>query len=120
MKLRLRHNSVRLRLTQGEVTQLRDYGSVEEHIEFGPGQRLSYRIVSSANESTLRAEYRDGEVVLSTPAAMVADWADSSKVGMEATGPLRVLIEKDFECLAPSDPEDNRDTFPNPQHGKSC
>ncbi len=114
MKLRIRHNSIRLRLTQTEVAQLRDAGTVEEHIEFTQGQRLTYRIHSAADQETLTADYRDGNILLMAPKPMVAAWADSSQVGMESTGPLRLMIEKDFRCIDPADPEDNVDTFPNP------
>lgn len=114
MKLRIKHNSIRLRLTQMEVAQLRDGGTVEEYIEFDQGQKLSYRIVSSPDQPTLSAEYRDGNILLAAPASMVLAWANSSQVGMESIGPLRLLIEKDFKCTGPADPDDNLDTFPNP------
>ena len=114
MKLRIRNNSIRLRLTQTEVAQLRDSGAVEEHIEFEQGQRLTYRIQADADRQTLSADYRDGNILLTVPKPMVTAWANSSQVGMEATGTLHVLVEKDFKCLNPTDPEDNVDTFPNP------
>ena len=114
MKLRIRHNSIRLRLTQSEVAQLRDAGAVEEYIEFEQGQRLTYLIQSAADMESLTAEYRDGNILLTVPKLMVAAWADSAQVGMESTGPLRLMIEKDFRCIDPADPEDNVDTFPNP------
>ena len=120
MKLRLRHNSIRLRLTQSEVAQLRDIGAVEEYVEFAPGHRLTYRIASNSEQPSVTAEYRDGHISLTVPKMMVSDWAGSAQVGMESTGALRLLIEKDFSCLEPSDPEDNFDTFPNPLQGKSC
>lgn len=120
MKLRIRHNSIRLRLTQTEVAQLRDAGVVEEHIEFEQGQCLTYRIHSDPDRQTVSAEYRDGNILLTVPKPMVVAWANSSQVGMEAAGPLRVMIEKDFKCLDPADPEDNVDTFPNPLEGKVC
>ncbi len=114
MKLRIRHNSIRLRLTQSEVAQLRDAGTVEEHIEFAGGQRLSYRIQSAADQEVLTADYREGTILLTVPKLMVAVWADSSQVGMGSSGRLRLMIEKDFRCIDPADPEDNLDTFPNP------
>src|SRR5437667_4520346 len=107
MKLRLRHNMIRLRLTQSEVAQLRDVGTVQEHIDFGPGSRLTYRIDSSSEQEVPSAEYRDGNILLSVPTAMVTEWANSTQVGMGSDGALRVLIEKDFACLDPSSPEDN-------------
>src|SRR4051794_37691671 len=120
MKLRLRHNMVRLRLTQSEVAQLRDVGSVEEHVDFGPGSRLTYRIDSSSDQVLPSAEFRNGNILLSVPRAMVNEWADSTQIGMESDGAIRVLIEKDFKCLDPADPEENLDTFPNPLEGKIC
>jgi hypothetical protein len=120
MKLRLTHNSVRLRLTQSEVSQLRDAGTVEESLEFGPGQRLTYRLVSAPGLPSITAEYQGDNILLSVPKAMAADWANSSQVGMESGGPVRVLIEKDFKCLDSADPEENADTFPNPLQGKVC
>ncbi len=120
MKLRLRHNSVRLRLTQGEVAQLRDTGVVEEYIEFAEAQRFTYRIRSGVEFSALACEYRGGDLSLSVPRTMVIAWADSPQVGMVADGPLRIAIEKDFRCLDTSHPEENADTFPNPLEGKAC
>jgi len=115
MKLRIRHNSIRLRLTQTEVAQLRDAGAVEEYIEFSQGHRLTYRI--TAQGQALTCEYQDGNIVLAVPKPMVDAWANSSQVGMESDGPLRLAIEKDFQCLDPAHPEENVDTFPNP---KAC
>ncbi len=123
MKLRLRNNSVRLRLTQTEVTQLRDTGMVEESVEFAPHQRLVYRITARPGDHGFQAQYGDGDLLLSVPQKIVAAWADSSQVGIGAnqlTGDghtLRLLIEKDFQCLGSTDPEENADTFPNPLEG---
>jgi hypothetical protein len=126
MKLRVRYNSVRLRLSQSEVARLRDAGTVEERIEFGPGQRLAYRITSDSDAFVIAAECRSGNIEVSVPKAMVATWADSSQVGMQMDQrvddglSLRLLIEKDFKCLDPADPEENADTFPNPLEGGVC
>ena len=80
MKLRIRHNSIRLRLTQTEVTQLRDAGTVEEHIEFEQGQRLTYRIHSDPDRQTLNAEYRDGaEADGRRLGKLIAGWNGSSR-----------------------------------------
>jgi len=47
MKLRIQGNSLRLRLTQKEVAQVRNRGLVESHIEFAPGHSLSYLLEGS-------------------------------------------------------------------------
>ena len=120
MKLRLRHNSVRLRLTQGEVAQLRDSGSVEERIEFSPDQTLAYRVVSDPDQASIAASFVGGNILLTVPTATVRQWADSEQVEMQAGGALRISIEKDFKCLDAAHPEDDVDTFPNPLAGKVC
>jgi hypothetical protein len=126
MKLRVRYNAVRLRLSQSEVARLRDSGIVEERIEFGPGQRLGYRITADPDASVIAAECRNGNIEVCVPKAMVATWADSSQVGMQMDQrvgdgqSLRLLIEKDFKCLDPADSEENVDTFPNPLEGGVC
>jgi hypothetical protein len=57
MKIRMRGNSVRLRLTRGEVARLAAVGRVEEATEFGlgPEARLIYSLASSAVPAAMRA-----------------------------------------------------------------
>ncbi|MEQ1764007.1 MAG: hypothetical protein ABL984_12795, partial [Pyrinomonadaceae bacterium] len=60
MKLRIRGNSVRLRLTQSEVDQLSRTGKISESVEFGvasPG--FSYQLSSTADDTTMRATFED-------------------------------------------------------------
>ena len=42
MKLRIQDNRLRLRLTQQDVTRLRDQGRVDCEIRFAPGRALGY------------------------------------------------------------------------------
>jgi hypothetical protein len=120
MKLRVRHNFVRLRLTQGEVRQLRDSGRVQEVIEFSPDQTLTYRIDAS-EVRVIRAQFCEGAVSVTVPRSSVIAWADGAQVGMEAQqDTLRITVEKDFACVDPADAEENLDTFPNPTKGNAC
>ena len=120
MKLRVRHNFLRLRLTQGEVKQLRDTGRVQEVIEFSPDQHLTYRIEASG-VGEVRAEFREGVVSVTVPSRSVGIWANSQQVGIEAQqDTLRIAVEKDFACVDPADAEENLDTFPNPTKGSAC
>lgn len=125
MKLRLHNNSIRFRLTQGEVGRLRDGGRLQETVRFGvqPDECLLYALEPAAAESQLRASMKGGAIVVHLPASLVRSWADGAQVGIEAEQPagpesaLRILIEKDFKCLHPADPLENADTFPNPAAG---
>ena len=47
MKLRVRHNSIRFRLPQSDVRDLRNFGRCRETILFPGGGRLAYVLLAS-------------------------------------------------------------------------
>lgn len=121
MKLRLRGNSLRLRLTQRDVHALVETGSVEETTSFGPDVTLTYVLaVAPAGDSSVRAAFEAGVVRVTLPAAEAHAWATSERVAIEveqpagAGGSLRVLVEKDFACLKTRSGESEEDAYPNP------
>jgi hypothetical protein len=125
VKLRIRGDSLRLRLTRGEVTSLREHGEVAETIHFG-GRALEY-VLRSAEVDAPRASFVGDRIEVAIPRAAAETWAGSDQVGIEAEqelegGSLRLLIEKDFQCLAPREGEDDSDAFPHPgaESGASC
>lgn len=125
MKLRIRGDSLRLRLTQGEVRSLRETGSVIETLHFGPSA-LHYELRSADVDAPV-ASFDGGHIVVSLPRARANAWADGDEVGIAAEqalaqGTLALLIEKDFQCLAPREGEDDVDAFPHPgaESGASC
>jgi hypothetical protein len=112
MKLRLHDNSLRLRLSQSEVTRLRDTGKVEAAIEFAPGKQLHYTLETGSTETG--ATLDDSRIVVTIPTTAAAAWIESDQTGIEASvGTLRLLIEKDFQCLHRA-PVPGEDAFPNP------
>jgi hypothetical protein len=125
MKLRCQANSIRLRLKRGEVDQLVKTGRVEEHICFGPGQTLTYRLETSSLDRKSGAAYNGRELVVHLPTRAAADWASGDQVGIEVSQPaadrqsLQILIEKDFACLNGTE-DQNADTFDNPLAGTKC
>jgi hypothetical protein len=120
MKLRIKGNSVRLRLTQGEVARFAEVGLVEEVTEFGAGQKLIYALVRSDSEENVCAGFAVGKLRVIVPAPQADQWANSSQVGVEVEqetdngNKLKILIEKDFTCLAPRSGEDDADAYPHP------
>jgi hypothetical protein len=121
MKLRVRGDSLRLRLTRSEVAALARDGLVEESIAFGPGRRLVYAIRSAPDGAPPVAATLDGtRIEVTLPAADVRRWAETDLVGIEGVQDageqrtLRVVVEKDFACLKPRPHEDDADAFPNP------
>ena len=122
MKLRLRNNSIRFRLTQSEVARLAEDGTVEEAINFGPlpTEALTYVLSASADSDAIKAEFNGERIEVFIPKTAVDLWSSTDQVGIEAVqnidnGKLQILIEKDFRCLEPRTGGDDEDTFPNPQ-----
>jgi hypothetical protein len=122
MKLRIRGNSLRLRLTQGEVAELAERGRVDDAIAFGgePSARLGYGIVCSDEVKALAAQLGPTAIVVTLPTSVARAWAASDEVSLAAQQPigggemLRLLVEKDFACPKPRASEDDGDAFPNP------
>lgn len=122
MKLRLRENSIRLRLLQSEVVQLRETGNVSETIVFGinPTENITYSLRTAAEASEISAQMINNQIEVLLPLELAEKWADSNEVGLygrQKIGGLAVLkitVEKDFICLERPLDADNADTFPHP------
>ena len=123
MKLRLRGDSVRLRLLRSEVQKLVKEGVVRETVAFGAERALVYTLEMAEGIDAIRATLDESLIRVLVPRQLTLRWADSDQVGMTADqslpdgGSLHLLIEKDFQCLKPrtsSQWEDESDAFPNP------
>jgi hypothetical protein len=125
MKLRIKGNSMRLRVSPSEMKRLLSAGRIEEVIHFGPepDAKLSYALEQAVSQKELTVRYRPQQVtvVLSTESAR--NWADGEQVGIYGAfdlgnGQLDLAIEKDFACLDRN--EGNEDTFANPKSSQLC
>ena len=120
MKLRIRGNSIRIRVSQSEVAAIAAEGRVEETIQFSPQKRLRYGVLVSQRDPA-QVSYQDDQIMVELPAGQVDAWLAPDQVGIETEqklgggAVLQILVEKDFTCLAPREGEDDSDTFPNPQ-----
>ncbi|MGI9221729.1 MAG: DUF7009 family protein [Woeseiaceae bacterium] len=123
MKLRIRDNSIRLRLERGEVDTLRDAGMVSAKTGFPGGRDFGYVVESSPASVNPGAVLSDSTVTVRLPESAVQAWANSEQVSIVgeqrlAEGDiLSILVEKDFACLAPRDGEDESDMYPHPNSG---
>ncbi|HTI72674.1 MAG TPA: hypothetical protein VMF06_22055 [Candidatus Limnocylindria bacterium] len=117
MKLRIRGNSVRLRLTKAEVRDLALVGHVEERVQIGigPDAYLRYRI-EAGPISAITSRLEVHTVIISVPVETARHWEANDLVGLytETAWGLRIAVEKDFRCLDPSRTEDESDAFDNP------
>jgi len=121
VKLRIRDNSVRLRLTRGEVDTLRDEGLVSARTGFPGGREFHYVLESSPASVSPGAFLSDSVMTVRLPETTVLAWAATEQVSIQGEQLLEdgekvgILVEKDFECLAPREGEDESDMYPHPQ-----
>ncbi len=121
MKLRIKGNSLRLRLSRSEVDRLSRRERLEETIHFAPHAeaKLTYALEQASSVSVPGVRYSQGEITVLLPAALADTWCSTDlvgiaeRVGLGALGSLELVIEKDFACLDRSE-EENEDTFANP------
>jgi predicted nucleotidyltransferase len=116
MKIRIKSNSLRYRLTKTDVAKLAEEGYIQETVDFG-SQQLIYAL-RWVDDEQLSATYNENIITLYAPKTMVAGFADEDKIGFEGThGSLHLLVEKDFTCLDEV-AEDQSDNYPNPLAAK--
>jgi hypothetical protein len=118
MKIRIKGNSLRYRLTRPEVERFVAEGYLEEKINFGVAV-LSYTLCRTDGQQ-LSASFRDNRITVYIPGALTEGWVTSERVGFEnhvglADGgeTLYLLVEKDYTCLE-NVAEDQSDNYPNP------
>ena len=129
MKLRIRENTIRLRLKRGEVDQIASGQSIVEETHF-PESVFTYRLEANGTDK-VSASFEGGNLAIRMPIGEVRQWAQSDQVSIIAeqpagdSGTLSLLIEKDFMCLSPGHhrpDEDDVDTYAHPEAetGNGC
>jgi len=121
MKLRIKGNSLRLRVTRPEIERLMNEGRIDETVSFAPDDRsrLTYSLEQTTTTAVPTVRFVPPSLEVCIPAAQAQKWAFGEDVGINATidlgpkGSLDLLLEKDFACIQGSE-EENRDAFPNP------
>ena len=116
MKLRLRGNSVRLRLNRRDIDGLASGNVLEECVVFPASARLFYSL-EPRNEGGATACFDGAAIRIAVPSATVSEWATSEEIGLyfdfpAGEHPLKVAIEKDLECLHGPEEELDPEAFP--------
>jgi hypothetical protein len=120
MKLRLKDNSIRLRLSQRDVDNLAAKGSVEEQLKFSKDTALFYRLIAKEDVQSLTVSYAENAINIYIPKDFVNGWPKNNVVGTSAQHrtadgtEIFILIEKDFKCLDNIE-EDQSDNYANPK-----
>jgi hypothetical protein len=125
MKLRIKGNSVRLRLSQREVSDFARNARVEDSISFG-NRKLTYALIRLNRAKEILASFENDRIEIGVPALIADEWTRNSQVGFDAEQKLsggetlKILVEKDFACLTAREGEDESDAFPHPHVGQAC
>lgn len=112
MKIRIKDNSIRFRLTQSEVSALGENGIVSSFTEFV--DRPFIYAIERTDDRALSAAFIENKIVMKMPAAMVEELVSTDIVGFDGqAGLVKLLVEKDFVCID-NTMEDQSDNYPNP------
>lgn len=119
MKIRIRGNSIRFRLTKSEVKELCTTGRCSETTNFGKGL-FTYSVRVDEKARSLEAALQPHAISMHVPPRLLNGWYENEHVGFEDVISLKygeelhLLLEKDFVCLDDRD-EDESDNYPNPK-----
>ena len=122
MKLRIKGNSLRIRLTKTEVNIIANTGYLEEETLFG-NNKFVYALQRVDEGNELSAALEENKMIIFVPSSLTKEWPANNIVGFNAEMPvtdnktLFLLIEKDFVCLDETT-VDQSDNYENPN--KTC
>lgn len=120
MKVRLRGQSIRFRLSRGEVADLAAGRAVVNRTTLTPDHSLAFALQPDRTATTVKSVLDGGLLTFALPTRQVAELAGTEAVGFSTHliindgVSLRVLIEKDFQCLDHPAGEPQDDAYPNP------
>lgn len=123
MKLRLKGDTVRLRLTKSDIKNLKNHGLVNECTHIG-NTIFNYSLKKKKMTENLSASFEDNNLIIFISEKSVEELVQTNKVGVnelqqcESSADLYLLVEKDFKCLEDETPESQEDMYEHP--GKVC
>lgn len=121
MKLRILGDSIRIRLSQSELRELAMSGRFEETVHFAADLQLKYVTVKRYQATPLSATFVGHTIEVGIAPEELERLATTEVVGLshvqsiEGGRKLKLLVEKDFQCITPPEGEDQTDAFPNPK-----
>ena len=123
MKLRLLGDSIRLRLTRGEVARIGNGETVVETTHFGDGAEFEFALGEGPVDG-VEARFDGGRMTVIANPDLLKSWASTDRVALaekDSAATPQILVEKDFNCLVPRDGNDDADTFAHPEEAhRTC
>jgi hypothetical protein len=126
MKLRLKGNSIRVRLDRRDIERLIGEGRVDDAVRFGPARAFSYAVeIGPAPRERPIASYADGRLAIRIDPADAKEWLSGDRIGFDHQQPIedgvvRVLLEKDLACIDRPPGEEAEDAYAFPNPALSC
>ena len=118
MKIRIKGNSIRLRLTKTDVADLKEKGMVSEKTVFESETIFHYSLYVDADSKEINAKFSDQTIEIFLPEKEAKILIDTEQITIENSqyngekDQLFLLIEKDLQCLD-STSEDQSDMYEN-------
>ncbi|MBC7418085.1 MAG: hypothetical protein H7325_08030 [Pedobacter sp.] len=118
MKIRIKGNSIRLRLTKTDVQNLKELGKLEEKTIFSETEVFKYSLEIDESNIGISAKFDQNKISIFLSKKNVKTLTETDEITVQgnqkngtANG-LFLLIEKDLECLD-STTEDQSDMYKN-------
>lgn len=118
MKIRIKGNSIRLRLTKTDVQNLKDHKKVEENTIFGDATIFQYALNVDSTVASISADFRDKKITVSLSEDEAKTLTETDEITIQGTQDngqekgLFILVEKDLQCLDTTT-EDQTDMYIN-------
>lgn len=118
MKIRIKDNSIRFRLTKSDVSQLKKDGLVTSKTVISPEHIFEYALKVDHDAQHISASFDSETITMIVPAQQANIITDTDEITIQGIqrngeeGDLFLLIEKDLQCLDPTH-EDQSDMYEN-------
>lgn len=119
MKIRIKDNSIRLRLTKTDVDDLRSKQIVTCATVISEKELFQYELRILKETTNISASFGNGKITLSLSSELARVLTETNEItvkGEQENGvdeKLFLLIEKDLQCLDETE-EDQSDMYDNP------
>ncbi len=120
MKIRIKGNSIRLRLTKTDIQNLKTVEKVEEKTILSGNQIFQYSLEKNENSDSLKATFENSKISVFLPQNEWETLVNTDEITVSGhqengeEGNLFLLIEKDLKCLDATF-EDQSDMYENPK-----
>ncbi|MBL0103415.1 MAG: hypothetical protein IPP51_06430 [Bacteroidetes bacterium] len=87
MKIRIKGNTIRIRLSKSEVDRFAVNHRIEDHTEFGD-TKFSYALVSGPQYAQMGADFKDGIITMFLTEKQAEEWTKTTLIGLENDMPI--------------------------------